>query len=103
MHLGSSIFVTVYKLLVAAHGIKTGPPALGAWSLSHWTTREILPVVFFLSSMAPLYVPVFPWVSWKYCYEGDWLNGPHLLVSLCPFENMLPLFKARVRCCRDFH
>ena len=36
--------------------------------------------------MAPLYVPVFPWVSWKYCYEDDWLNGPHLLVSLCPFE-----------------
>ena len=22
-------------------GIKPGPPALGAWSLSHWTTREV--------------------------------------------------------------
>ena len=60
MHLGSSIFVTVYKLLVAAHEIKIGPPALGVWSLSHWTTREVLPVVLFLSYMAPLYVPLFP-------------------------------------------
>ena len=22
-------------------GIEPGPPALGAWSLSHWTTREV--------------------------------------------------------------
>ena len=28
-------------------GIKPGPLALGAWSLSHWTTREV-PVLFFV-------------------------------------------------------
>ena len=28
-------------LLVAACGIEPGPPALGAWSLNHWTTREV--------------------------------------------------------------
>ena len=28
--------------LVPWSGIEPGPPALGAWSLSHWTTREVL-------------------------------------------------------------
>ena len=27
--------------LVPWPGIKPGPPALGAWSLTHWTTREV--------------------------------------------------------------
>ena len=27
--------------LVPQPGIKPGPPALGAWSLTHWTTREV--------------------------------------------------------------
>ena len=27
-------------------GIKPRSPALGAWSLSHWTTREVLRIVF---------------------------------------------------------
>ena len=26
--------------LVAVHGSKSGPPALGTWGLRHWTTRE---------------------------------------------------------------
>ena len=29
-------------------GIKTRSPALGAWSLSHWTTREV-PYIFLMS------------------------------------------------------
>ena len=29
--------------LVSCPGIKSGPPALGAQSLSHWTTREVPP------------------------------------------------------------
>ena len=29
--------------LVPWPGIKPGPPALGVWSLSHWTTREVPP------------------------------------------------------------
>ena len=32
--------------LVPWLGIKTGPPVLGAWSLSHWTTREVLKKIF---------------------------------------------------------
>ena len=28
-------------LIVSWPGIKPGPPALGVWSLSHWTTREV--------------------------------------------------------------
>ena len=28
--------------LVPWPGIKPGPPALGTWNLSHWTTREVL-------------------------------------------------------------
>ena len=42
------IFVAEYRLLVAACGflvpwsrIKTRHPALGGWSLNHWTTREV--------------------------------------------------------------
>ena len=27
--------------LVPQPGIEPGPPALGAWSLTHWTTREV--------------------------------------------------------------
>ena len=29
------------RLLAAACGIERGPPAWGAWSLNHWTTREV--------------------------------------------------------------
>ena len=48
-HAGS--LVVACKLLVAAFmrdlvprpGIEPGPPALGAWGLTHWTTREVPP------------------------------------------------------------
>ena len=33
--------------LVSQPGIKPRPPALGAWSLSHWTTREVPKGQFF--------------------------------------------------------
>ena len=36
--------------LVPWPGIKAGPPALGAWSLSHWTTREVPEFFVFGSS-----------------------------------------------------
>jgi len=29
-------------------GIKSRPPGLGAWSLVHWTTREVSPYSWFL-------------------------------------------------------
>ena len=34
--------------LVLWPGIKREPPALGAWSFSHWTTRELLVFPFFI-------------------------------------------------------
>ena len=46
--MGSSIFVLAYEVfrfgiwdLVLRPGIKPGPPALEAQSLSYWTTREV--------------------------------------------------------------
>ena len=50
------ILVAAYGLLVAAcmqdlvprPGIEPGPPALGAQSLTHWTTREV-PQTFHLN------------------------------------------------------
>ena len=33
--------------LVLWPGIEPGPPALGAWGLSYWTTREV-PVMLFI-------------------------------------------------------
>ena len=35
------IFSCDMRDLVPCVGIEPGPPALGAWSLSHWTTREV--------------------------------------------------------------
>ena len=43
-HVGSSVACTPF---LAARGIQfpdqgqPGPPALGVWSLSHWTTKEV--------------------------------------------------------------
>ena len=34
------------KDLVPWPGIKSGPPALEAWSLSHWTTRKVTAQTF---------------------------------------------------------
>ena len=33
--------------LVPLPGNKPGPPALGAWSASHWTTKEVCEIVLF--------------------------------------------------------
>ena len=33
-------------------GIEQGPPALGAWHLSHWTTREVSPQMFLIRNTA---------------------------------------------------
>ena len=35
------IFSCCTWVLVSQPGVKPGPPALGAQSLSHWTTREV--------------------------------------------------------------
>ena len=41
--------------LFSLPGIEPGPPTLGAWSLSHWTTREVPTPVFLLGE--------FPWTE----------------------------------------
>ena len=38
----SGRFFTIWALREALPGIKPGPPALAAWSLNHWTMREVL-------------------------------------------------------------
>ena len=43
-------------------GIEPGPPALGAWSLSHWTSREVPPPhssLFFLCTIYHLFVKFY--------------------------------------------
>ena len=35
------IFSCIMWNLVSWPGLKPGPPALGVWNLSHWTTREV--------------------------------------------------------------
>ena len=45
-------------------GVEPGPPALGAWSLSHWTTREVSYMIFgsyfsCVFSPPPLLLPFF--------------------------------------------
>ena len=37
----------VYGILVPQPGIKPGVPALGVWSLNHWTTREVFGLFIF--------------------------------------------------------
>ena len=44
--------------LVPWPGIETGPPALGAWSLNHWITREV-PLFFSWVAMIPSF-PLHP-------------------------------------------
>ena len=42
----TQIFSCDVWYLVPWPGIKPGPPALGAWSFSHWTTREVPQISF---------------------------------------------------------
>ena len=35
-----------WKILVPRPGTEPMPPALGVWSLNHWTTREVPPLCF---------------------------------------------------------
>ena len=40
------VLVVAYGIPVPWLGIESGPPALGVWSLSHWTTGEVLSLPF---------------------------------------------------------
>ena len=73
------IFVAACELLVVAcmrdlvsrPGIKPGPPALGAWSLTRWTTREV-PIAhrsfLFIYLFVCLFVCLFVyfWLCWVF-------------------------------------
>ena len=69
--------------LVPWPGMGPGPPTLGAWSLNHWTTREVPAVLFLifwgtsmLSSIvaAPIYIPT---------NDAPGLAFLHILLSIC--------------------
>ena len=44
--------------LVPQPGIKPGPPALEAWSLGHWTTREVSICAFLQAASNPFWSEV---------------------------------------------
>ena len=57
------VLVAASRISVAVCGIEPGPPALGAWRLSHWTTRKVplspilnWAVFLLLSSKCSLYM-----------------------------------------------
>ena len=45
--------------LVPSLGIEPRPPALGAWNLSHWTTREVLYYISFSVRVRGIYSMFF--------------------------------------------
>ena len=44
-------------ILVPQQGIRPMPPALEAWSLNHWTTREVPPHTFFTCYLQRVFIP----------------------------------------------
>ena len=70
--------LTPEKPLVTRPGIEPRPPALGAQSLSHWTTRELWRLIFrALSEFFNLPVRVILFHIIKYTY---WANSKHSTV-----------------------
>ena len=43
------LVVACMRDLVSQPRIEPGPPALGMWSLTHWTTREVLEPFYFFN------------------------------------------------------
>ena len=85
-----NIYIWLHWLLVPWPGIEPGPPALRAWSVSHWTTREVPP-----SSHLPIYYPL----STEYWTE--YLKSiPFLLPST---STALPQFSHTVSPATSFH
>ena len=83
------------ELLVAAYGIQfpdqglnLEPPALGAWSLSHWTTREV--PIFIL--IAVIHVTILKCtIQWNlihsWCCAAVLVSTFHLLFSHLVLSN----------------
>ncbi|KAM9076917.1 striatin-interacting protein 2 isoform 10-T10 [Megaptera novaeangliae] len=51
------------RILVAQPGIEPVPPVLGAWSLNHWTAREVPPLALWLKVNAKVFAAL---QTWKY-------------------------------------
>ena len=82
----SSVFTATCRLLIVAckiqfppPGIESGSPALGAQSLSHWTTREV-PELIFLKRKSLSHVQLFetPWAvqSMEFSRPEYWSGQP---------------------------
>ena len=56
-------------------GIEPGPPALGAWSLSHWTTREVPWWVILNTDQGRFDGKVM--LKQNICWIHEWLNEAH--------------------------
>ena len=68
-------FIWLHQVLVVAYGlfsfsmwdpvpragIESRPPALGAWSLSHWTTREVLKQLTFMGREPLVFISYGSW------------------------------------------
>ena len=79
MHVGSS-----------SPGVEPGAPALGAWSLTYWTTREVPILVIFVFFL-------LGWSSWKVCQFcwyfliiNFWFQWFFFYISLFHFIDFLP-------------
>ena len=98
------IFSCIMWDQVPQPGIKPGPLALAAWSLSHWMSREVLLVWFELprpstrTSTLPslrqqrgcvyrLLSSLEPWACAQWCSGYDWFFCTHT----CPHVLLVPL------------
>ena len=72
--------------LVPRAGVEPGPPALGAWSLNHWTTREV-------PSLASFKLDKWSWES--YCTSCD-LSFPFFSEITGPWSSSTPTYRDSV-------
>ena len=64
-HMGTSVFIVTsgsfffscsMQVLITQPRVEPGPPALGMWSFSHWTTREVHLSSFLISPIPNFYL-----------------------------------------------
>ena len=89
-HVGSLSFLAAHVIfscmwdLSPWSGIKPGPPALGPWSLSHWTTRE-----YPCSSVAKLCPALCNCMNYR-CQTSLSFTIPQNLLKLMTVESVMP-------------
>ena len=70
-------------------GIKSRPPALGAWSLSHWTTREIPTTVLLEWQHSMPWLSLSKWSKNKKAPGGSFILSITSEVIYCHFHYIL--------------